>query len=214
MHVDLTAHESREREAMALLDDMERSRWRAYKRPGPGRRFGLCRSALRSILAAEIGCRGDEVDFGEEGRGKPFALVRDKKAPISFNISHSGRHGLIAFAHRGRVGVDVEERCDRPYLDSLVDTVLSRDELAEVGDLPRDLMLHTFIRFWTIKEAIVKATGIGHGLDVARVETPTAMRRGAKACIFESPYLPGITLRVEDMGNEDFAAALAYEVLP
>jgi hypothetical protein len=49
---------------------------------------------------------------------------------------------------------------------------------------------------------------------VAKVETPTAMRRGAKACTFESPYLRGITLRVEDMGNEDFAAALAYEVLP
>jgi 4'-phosphopantetheinyl transferase len=97
----------------------------------------LCRSALRSILAAELGCRGDEVDFGEEDRGKPFALVRDSPAPISFNVSHSGRHGLIAFARRGRVGVDVEERCDRPYLDSLVDTVLSQDESRGRGSAAR-----------------------------------------------------------------------------
>ena len=174
----------------------------------------MCRSALRAILAARLGCRGDEIAFGTEDRGKPFALVRDRPASIRFNVSHSGRHGLIALAPEGRVGVDIEERRDRNYLDSLIDTVLSQEERSEVEALPHNLTLDAFLRLWTIKEAIVKATGVGHGLDVAQIETPASVLRGAEAFVFESPSLPGFTLHVEDMGSEDFAAAIAYEVLP
>ncbi len=212
MHVEIAADETTEREAVAWLDEAERSRWMGYPYPGPRRRFGLCRSALRAILAAQLGCKGDEIAFGEGDRGKPFVLVRGRPAPVSFNVSHSGRHGLIAIAPVGRVGVDIEERSDRPYLDTVIEAVLSREERSEIEGLSNDLRLYSFYRLWTIKEAIIKAIGVGHRLDVASITVPASMRQGSRTSIYQSRSLPGIALKLEDMGNKDFAAALAYEI--
>lgn len=214
VHVDLSAHTVREAQALALLDDEERARWSAFRYPGPRRRFALCRAALRTILADHLGCPAGRLTFGAADVGKPFCLLDDERVPVSFNVSHSGSHGLIAFAPEGRVGVDVEERSHRRYLDRLIDTVLSPEEQSEVRGLPQDVKLYSFLRFWTIKEAIIKAIGLGHSLDVAEIETPKPMRRGARTGVFRSPLLPAATLQLTDLGNPDFAAALAYEVLP
>ena len=212
IHVDLAAGENLEAEALALLDEDERARWSEFRHPGSRRRFALCRAALRAILAGQLDCPSSRLAFVATDEGKPYCLVGGEPAPISFNVSHSGSHGLIALAPEGRVGVDVEERLDRQYLDTLVKTVLSRQERSEMEDLPWDLRQYSFLRLWTIKEAIVKAIGVGHRLDIACIETPKSMRRGAKASIFESPALPGITLCLHDLGSQDFAAALAYDV--
>lgn len=214
VHVDLSARTDREAQALALLDDGERARWSDFRYPGPRRRFALCRAALRTILADQLGCTAGRLSFETADLGKPFCLLDSEPVPISFNVSHSGSHGLIAFAPEGRVGVDVEERFHRRYIDRLIDTVLSPEEQSEVQDLPPDVRLYSFLRFWTIKEAIIKAIGSGHSLDVAEIETPKSMRRGARTGVFLSPMLPAATLHLKDLGNQDFAAALALEVLP
>lgn len=214
VHVNLSACTDHEARALALLDDGERARWARFRYPGPRRRFALCRAALRTILADRLGCPAGRLSFAAAELGKPFCLLDREPAPISFNVSHSGSHGLIAFAPEGRVGVDVEERFDRRYLDELIDTVLSREERSEIQGLPQDVRLSAFLRFWTIKEAIIKAIGSGHSLDVAEIETPESMRRGARTGVFQSPLLPAATLSLKDLGNQDFAAALAYEVVP
>ena len=214
VHVDLSARPDREARALALLDDGERARWSEFRYPGPRRRFALCRAALRTILADQLGCPAGRVSFGTADLGKPYCLLGNEPAPVSFNVSHSGSHGLIAFASEGRVGVDVEERLHRRYLDGLIETVLSRAERSEIQGLPQDLRLDSFLRFWTIKEAIIKAIGLGHSLDVAEIETPTSIRRGATTGVFHSPLLPATALHLKDLGNEKFAAALAYEALP
>ena len=214
LHLELGADEYREREALAWLDDAERSRRDGYKYPGPRRRFGLCRAALRAILAARLGCRGDEIAFATSDRGKPFALLRDRPAPVSFNVSHSGGHGLVALAAGGRVGVDVEERLPRRDLDGLARAVLGPEERSGFELLASDRRLDAFFRFWTIKEAIIKGIGTGHALDVSRIQIPVAMRRGARRGEFRSPESDRSWWQLEDIGNESFAAALAYEISP
>lgn len=210
MHVDLLAHGSRELEALAWLDQAERSQWDSYRYPGPRNRFGLCRSALRIILADRLGCKGDEISFGAGKHGKPVAMVRGVPVNADFNVSHSGHHGMIAFRPDGRIGVDVEERVDRPYLVGLIDSVLTRKERSEIEYMPSDVKVYAFYRFWTIKEAIIKAIGAGHSMDIARIETPRSIRRGARAGAFRDQSTE-TSLRLEDIGHEDFAAALAYE---
>ena len=65
--------------------------------------------------------------------GKPFALVGGVRAPISFNVSHGGQHGLIALAATERVGVDVEERDARRDLDGIAETVFPSAEQADLA---------------------------------------------------------------------------------
>ena len=213
-HVDLTADTNREAEAAVWLDEAERSRWEGYPYSGPQRQFLLCRAALRAILCEQLACGNEELAFETSEHGKPWARVGGVDAPTSFSVSHSGRHGLIAVAPGGRLGVDVEELGDRRNLNLLMDGVLGKHEHSEIASKGGDEQLRSFFRLWTMKEALLKAHGKGLLIDATTFEIPPAVRGGAARGRLQLPQLPGVTLEVEDLGGEHFAAALAREVAP
>ena len=214
LHVDLMAHAAREAEAWAWLDEEERARWQRYQHDGSRRRFALCRAALRAVLCSQLGCRNEQLAFGASDHGKPYAVVQGVAAPVSFNVSHSGAHGLIGVARAGRLGVDVEERRAPRDLDGLISSVLGPDEQAELALERGCHKLRLFFNFWTIKEALIKALGLGLSLDMSQFEIPSAMRRGKTTSIFRFPQMPTVRWRLEDLGNEHFAAAIAHELAP
>ena len=49
-----------------------------------------------------------------------------------FYVTHSGSHGLLAFAPCGQVGADIEERRERPDLDGMSRMAFGRNEQAAV----------------------------------------------------------------------------------
>ena len=210
-HVDLGPNPAREDRAYRWLDEEERAAWGRYA-PSPRRRFSLCRAALRAILCDRLGCRNEELSFGESEHGKPFALVGGEASPIGFNVSHGGGHGLIAVAASGRVGVDVEERVPKRRLDDLIEAVMGPDERAELAALRDSEKLAMFYRLWTFKEALIKALGTGFSTDVSRFQAPTEMRRGCAEGSFVFPHLPSVSWGLADIGGDRFAAALAYEL--
>ena len=212
VHVDLAPAPAREAEAYGWLDEAERDAWRKHL-PGPRRQFTLCRAALRAILCEQSGYRNDRLSFGASRHGKPFAMAGGARLPLTFNVSHSGGHGLIALsAVGGRLGVDVEERIPRRHLDELVAAVMGPEERAELAALRGPAELRLFYRLWTLKEALIKALGTGFSTDPSGFEAPPAMRGGGVAGVFRFPHLPSVAWRLEDIGDERFAAALAYEL--
>ena len=210
-HVDLSSHASREREALDWLDEAERSRQRQFVHPRPSREFTLCRAALRSLLCSELNCSNGDLSFGMSKFGKPFARVNGVAAPISFNVSHGGRHGLIALAPKGRIGVDVEERSTNRNLDVCIRLLFSPDERAEFETVSAQDKVKLFYRLWTLKEALIKAVGAGLSIDTAKFTIPLAMVRGGKSGTFRFPDPPAVTWCLEDIGNAEFAAAIAHE---
>ena len=107
--------------------------------------------------------------------------------------------------------MDVEERGARRDLDALIAAVLTRVERAELASSSGGDRIGRFLSLWTIKEALLKALGTGLQLDMAGFEVPPAMRRGMTAGVFRFPHLPAVAWRIENLGNEHFAAALAHE---
>ncbi len=212
IHIDLMPDAAREAAVLAWLDESERTRWRRFQFAGPRRRFGLCRAALRAILCRWLGCENRQLAFESSPHGKPSATVDGFPVPVSFNVSHSGCHGLIAFAPAGRLGVDVEERVTHRNLDLLVETVLGEHEQAQLARTRGDARTHLFFKLWTMKEALIKAHGMGMALDPSRVEIPPAMLCGTTQSTLESPEIPGVRWRLDDLGNEQFAAAVAHEL--
>ncbi len=213
-HVDLAAHAAHEAQALQWLSAEERIRSRRYVHAGPRRRFALCRAALRAVLCHRLGCDSQQLTFGTSGHGKPFARVDEIPEPISFNVSHGRGHGLIAVAAGGRLGVDIEERRARDDLEDLTGAVLGPNETREFALLRGNARTHFFFRMWTLKEALIKALGLGFSQDPAEFEVPVAVRRGARTSTFRFPSRPGALWRVDDLGTDDFAAALALEMIP
>ena len=212
-HVDLTPNASREASSLLWLSEEEQVRCRQYPLPGSRRRFALCRAALRAILCRQLDCSNERLSFGSSHYGKLFALVDEAPAAISFNLSHSGEHGLIALVSHGRLGVDVEERVSRKDFDELSEAVFGPHEQSALARVRGRDRVQLFFRLWTIKEALIKALGLGFTFDVSQFEVPPALHQG-RMSIFRFPQLPEVRWRVEYIGNEDFSAAIAHELVP
>ena len=92
--------------------------------------------------------------------GKPTAIDDAGRTPVQFSLSHTRGMVAIALTRSCPVGVDVEEMIDQP-LDDLKRMVLGEHEAADLlAHLPE---MHTrrFLEFWTLKEAYLKARGVG-----------------------------------------------------
>lgn len=88
--------------------------------------------------------------------GKPY--FDERQGPF-FNISHSG--GIIAVALSDeRTGIDLEQVKARHNLQGLEDRELNEDEMSFVKEDPA-LELERFTALWTLRECLVKVTGVG-----------------------------------------------------
>ncbi|MDE0677777.1 MAG: 4'-phosphopantetheinyl transferase superfamily protein [Acidimicrobiaceae bacterium] len=209
LYVDLVPDALSEQRAWGWLDPAERQRADRFRHAGARRQYILCRAALRSLLCDALACPNEQLAFRASKHGKPSAFVGGSKSAFGFNVSHGGRHGLIALAPDGTVGVDVEERSAPRNLDVLVDTVLSPGERAEVMAAAGDEKLRLFLNLWTMKEALSKARGVGMSMDVSGFEIPHGMLRGTRGGVFCFPDVPDLTWALHNVGTDDFAAAVA-----
>ena len=212
LHVDLTPDAEREARAVALLDDAEKARCRRFRAVRARREFVLCRAALRVSLAERLGCTRRQLSFGHLEHGKPFAKVTGRSVETAFNVSHSGQHGLIALSGHDALGIDVEERVAQRDLEGIGSLVYGPEErrLLEIAAGREKVQL--FYRLWSMKEALIKALGTGFSLNPSRFEVPEPILRGARSGVFRFPHLPSDAWRLLDLGEQRFAAALAYRL--
>ena len=209
LHVDLRADREHEERAFELLDEVERARWNRFVVEGARRRFALCRAALRVNLCKRLGCSNEELSFGYLEHGKPFAIVDGVPSDASFNVSHSGRHGLIGFARQDGLGVDLEVRDPLRDFDGIGGRVYGPLERRALSSATGGEKAALFYRLWSLKEALIKALGTGFSLNPARFEVPLAMLEGEQSAMFRFPHLPSDQFWLEDLGETRFAAARA-----
>ena len=212
LHVDLRADPNHERLALAVLDNEEQARWDRFLVRDARRQYALCRAALRINLCDRLGCSNAALSFGYLEHGKPFAKVNGEPCGTSFNVSHSGRHGLIGFAKRGDLGVDVEVREPGRDFDGIGRMVYGPRERKALAMARGGAKADLFYRLWSLKEALIKALGTGFSLNPARFEVPDRMIGGKRSGVFRFPHIPASAFRLEDLGEPRFAAACAYRL--
>jgi phosphopantetheinyl transferase len=125
----------------------------------------LCNSTYH---CPQLGVDPRHLEFDTTTVGKPF-LTRPAQN-LQFNLSHSGRHGLIAVAEDRSVGVDIEVR--RPVSDLLgvVLQIATPHEAKLLKQLSTSPVHSNFLDLWTRKEAVLKALGRGFLIDPREVE--------------------------------------------
>ena len=93
---------------------------------------------------------------------------------------------MVAIGWNCRLGVDIEICKQRINLSGLVDKCFAEEEAAYWTQLPEIQKNREFYRFWTRKEAFVKATGHGIALGlnqcVINPENPTEFLRVPDNC--------------------------------
>ena len=119
------------------------------------------RASLRIILGEALDTAPGSVMIVRGRRGRP--QLGQASAGPDFNVSHTGNVALIALgdalAPGERIGVDVE-RADRVVnVERLSRKILTARERSEDAILDTDARRRAFLRRWTCKEAMSKATG-------------------------------------------------------
>ncbi|MEV8109165.1 4'-phosphopantetheinyl transferase superfamily protein [Streptomyces sp. NPDC088135] len=196
-----------------LLSSEERGRVAAFRDPLRSVHFATAHAGVRRCLAGILGCDPAEIRFGRHpcagcGRARHGRPYIDRPCTRwEFSLSRSGPHWVCAAAEGVRVGVDLERV--RPMdVSSLAPGVLSAGERRHLGEVPPEFRPAEFLRCWTRKEAVVKASGIGIEAELGAIDvTP------GQACAEVNHKVPGCefgTWSVTDLpARADLISAIA-----
>lgn len=146
------------------LSDGELQRANRFRLPEDRQRFILAHVIKRFCLSRLLGLPPEALRFAEGPKGKPFCSERG--APF-FNISHGGDWVLFAASSLEELGVDVE-RSARSVSDGTMNHVLTAAQQEKVNAAHNPQA--AFIAYWTQKEAISKALGLGLSIDFTRID--------------------------------------------
>jgi 4'-phosphopantetheinyl transferase len=155
---DLAA-EPRLARALTWLQPAERVRYDRYRDPNDRLMFLLGRVMARWLVGRAIGVPPTAWRWDEGPHGCPE--IGAPASPLRFNLAHSAGLVVCALASGRDVGVDVESLTRRPTDPALVHRYCSPAEVADIEAQPPDARQRRFLVYWTLKEAYLKARGLG-----------------------------------------------------
>ena len=121
--------------------------------------------ALTHVTLSEFFPRApQDWAFKFNAQGKPRVDAKDESTRLSFNLSHT--HGCVgvAVALDRDVGVDVERIAPARADAEVARHLFAPPEYAAFLDTPETERAEAFFDFWTLKEAYIKAVGLGVAL--------------------------------------------------
>jgi 4'-phosphopantetheinyl transferase len=151
----------------ALLSDDERQRQSRFGAPTPRRLDLVARGLQRTVLSRlEPRFAPAEWRFVRGETGRPSLAPPFDSTGLHFNLAHTRGLVVIAAGRVPDVGIDVEALDKRVRLE-IATRYFSESEAAALFALPPEARAARFLRLWTLKEAWLKATGMGvaGGLD-------------------------------------------------
>lgn len=144
------------------LTPQERARYDRYRFPHKKNEFLFGKLLTRWVLSRYHSREPRAWTFTEAVRGKPDP---DDAAGLRFNLSHTRGLLAVAITRDHEVGVDVEEVERRD--DGVAERFFAEEEAAQVRAAPPEAKDRLFARFWTLKEAYIKAHGDGLTIPLA-----------------------------------------------
>jgi 4'-phosphopantetheinyl transferase len=157
-----------------ILSTEERERSKRFAFATHASRFRLCRAILRLGLALYLRAAPREIALTTGRYGKPCLAER---SGLYFNVAHSDGLALLAFTTVGEIGVDVEVvRQNFDALDILTADFTENERAIVAAAGTHQEQAGIFLRFWTRKEAVLKAAGSGilKGLNTVDVSQQSA----------------------------------------
>lgn len=152
-----------------FLNEHERARAERFKFDEDRWSYSAAHALLRSMLTEFHGLSPLDWQFCKNKHGRPeIDTEAHPDAAVKFNISHT--HGMAVCAMNAEklqvdadIGVDVENLNRKLSHQMLADRYLSSIEAQWLHSRPSQQT--EFLRLWTLKEAVSKATGLGLTLD-------------------------------------------------
>lgn len=169
-------------------------------------RFTLTRGILRNLLSNYIGQPPKKINFSYTKFGKPLFNNPSLNQQIEFNLSHSHNRAVFAFTQGTPLGIDLEYKIARKYIDKIAYRFFSANDYAQLIRLAGKTKVNAFFNAWVRNEALLKA--LGYHLQTHPFSQYKAHNKQLKGVFMEKKAACSLfTLAL----HPDFAAALAIK---
>lgn len=172
VHVWLTTPEAIADEAllaayMRWMNQEETARQARFLFARHRHQFLVARALVRTTLSRYADLAPADWRFVNNAYGRPDIDPEHGLGDLRFNLSHTD--GLVAVAvARGEIGVDVEDTWRRSHTDQIAEHFFAPREVAGLRGLPQERQHGRFFDLWTLKEAYIKARGMGLAISLHR----------------------------------------------
>jgi len=158
-----------------LLAPEERRRYEAFVFDRHRHEYLMTRALVRTTLSRYGGIAPKDWRFVANAHGRP-ELAPDLLTPVgsslsslSFNLSNCLSLVVCLVSERHEIGVDVEPLARADHILEVADTVFSDEELMELRALDAPRARDRAVSLWTLKEAYIKARGMGLSLPLDQI---------------------------------------------
>jgi len=162
--------DAKRKEWLTLYHDLmpgdERERHQRFVFQKDRDQFLIARALLRKTLSRYSTVQPGDWRFQVNEFGKPEIDVTQNPSQLRFNVSHCDGLILCGVTAECQIGVDCENIDRSVEIERLAPRVFAAKEREYLYSVPESLRTETFFRFWTLKEAYIKARGIGMSLSL------------------------------------------------
>ena len=165
--------------ATSVLSEEERAQYRRFRVARDARDYAAAHALLRHALSATGGHPPAQWRFDKTAAGKPL-LIGNSADRASFSLSHTRDMVACAVASGAAIGVDVEcvDRTVDP--EAIAARFFAPAETAQIMTLEGEARRNRFFDLWTLKEALVKALGLGMAVSLDSLAFTVGADRGIR----------------------------------
>ena len=133
---------------------------------------------LRQLTGQYLQRTPNEIRFVENSFGKP-GLTTDSVEGLEFNLSKSEEWAAYGFVLRRRIGIDVEKVRRDFDCEGIVTRFFHPREAMYIAESPPRSRAGRFFACWTLKEAFIKAQGVGLQRPLVEFDLSPLVREGS-----------------------------------
>lgn len=176
-----------------LLDPSERARYERITHRGVKLQYLVTRALVRTTLSSYEPVEPRDWRFATNDHGCPHidVVATGQPTDLAFNVSHTDGAIVLAVTRGRAVGVDVEDSERTSDTTKIAHRFFAAPEVAALKTLPADRQRERFFTYWTLKEAYIKARGMGLAIPLGRfwfdVDAPPAIGFDTDARLEDPP---------------------------
>ena len=157
------------REYRSILSEAERDQEPRFHFAHDRLRYLMTRTLVRTVLARYAPIAPREWIFRMNQYGRPYVAndCRDARR-VAFNVTHTDGLILLAVGRDIAIGIDAENVRRHESCLAIADRCFAPEEVAVLRSLPKSMQLMRFLEYWTLKEAYIKARGMGLSIPLDR----------------------------------------------
>ena len=211
LELDHSASRGSSQRYLPLLATVELANWEKIRPVERQWQYLQSRVLQRLVLGAYVECDPRALTFRRDEWGRPTLVEHEA---LHFSLSHCASHVALAVGSDPVLGIDVETMVPvRSSFMHIACQYFHTDDLAQLMKVPEEQRYGRFLDLWTLKEAYLKALGLGMHkpmADCSFERTPAGLIVAHDRALVEDRIAPNAFIAQRRMRGCQLALAYRY----